>query len=80
MGSYSQYKRKEQDIKQVSGTYGSRATCGSFGGGIWLASYFLDTIVTDEIFSVIFIQSYQQHHTAPDVALTVRTGADLPLG
>jgi len=26
----------------------------------------------DETFSVIFLQSDQQHHTAPDVALTVR--------
>ena len=33
---------------QVSGTYGSRATSGSFGDSIWLAWYFLDTIVSNE--------------------------------
>jgi len=39
---------------------------------IWLAWYFLNTIVTDEMFSVIILQSHQQHHAAPEVALTVR--------
>jgi len=29
------------------------------------------TIVTNETFSAIFLQSHQQHHTAPEVALTV---------
>jgi len=40
--------------------------CGSLG-------YFLNTIVTDETFSVIFLQSHQQHHAAPEVSLTVRS-------
>jgi len=48
-------------LDQGSGTYGSRARCGSFDDSIWLAWYFLNTIVTDEIFSVIFPQSHQQH-------------------
>ena len=56
-----------------SGTYGSRARCGSFDDGIWLAWYFLNTIVTDETFSAIFLQSHQQHHAAQEVALTVRS-------
>jgi len=30
-------------------------------------------IVTDEIFSVIILQNHQQHHAAPEVALTVRS-------
>jgi len=34
---------------------------------------FLKTIVTYEIFSIIFLQSHQQHHAAPEVALTVRS-------
>ena len=41
-------------IEQGLGTYGSRAKCGSFDDGIWLAWYFLNTIVTNETFSVIF--------------------------
>jgi len=41
-------------LGQWSGTYGSRARCGSFEDGIWLAWYFLNTIVTNETFSVIF--------------------------
>ena len=40
-------------LGQGSGTYGSRARRGSFDDGIWLAWYFLNTIVTDETFSVI---------------------------
>jgi len=40
-------------LRQGSGTYGSRARCGSFDDGIWLSWYFLNTIVTDETFSVI---------------------------
>jgi len=32
-------------IDQGSGTYSSRARCGSFDDGIWLAWYFLNTIV-----------------------------------
>jgi len=51
----------------------ARARCGSFDDNIWLAWYFLNTIVTDETFSVIFLQSHQQLHTAPEVALTVRS-------
>jgi len=31
------------------------------------------TIVTDEIFSVIVLQNHQQHHAAPEVALTERS-------
>jgi len=62
-----------EGLKQGSGTCGSRARCDSFDDGIWLAWYFLNTIVTDEIFSVIFLQSHQQHHAAPEVALTVRS-------
>jgi len=34
---------------------------------------FLNTIVTDENFSVIFLQSHQQHYAAPEVVLTVRS-------
>jgi len=30
-------------------------------------------IVTDETFSVIFLQSHQQHHAASEVALIVRS-------
>jgi len=30
-------------------------------------------IVTDETFSIIFLQSYQQHHAALEVALSVRS-------
>ena len=41
-------------IEQGLGTYASRAKCGSFDDGIWLAWYFLNTIVTNETFSVIF--------------------------
>ena len=50
---------------QGSGTYGSRARCGSFDDGIWLAGYFLNTIVTNEtsvIFNIdqyLFLQYYQ---------------------
>jgi len=40
-------------VQQGSGTYGSRARCGSFVDSIWLAWYFLNTIVTNET-SVIF--------------------------
>jgi len=40
-------------LSQGSGTYGSRARCDSFDDGIWLACYFLNTIVTNETFSVI---------------------------
>jgi len=60
-------------LVQGSGTYGSRARCDSFDYGIWLARYFLKTIVTDETFSIIFLQSHQQHHAEPEVALTVRS-------
>jgi len=60
-------------LAQGSGTYGSRARWDSFDDGIWLAWYFLNTIVTDETCSVIFLQRHQQHHAAPDVALTVRS-------
>jgi len=41
-------------LEQGSRTYGSRARCGSFDDGIWLTWYFLNTIVGNEIFSVIF--------------------------
>jgi len=58
-----------QPIDQGLGTYGSRARSGSFDDGIWLAWYFLNTIVTGETFSVIFLQSHQQHHASPKVAL-----------
>ena len=60
-------------LKQGSGTYGSWARCGSFDDDIWLAWYFLNTTVTDITFSAIFLQSHQQHHAAPEVALTVRS-------
>jgi len=36
-------------------------------------SHGIFTIVTDETFSVIFLQSHQQLHVAPEVALTVRS-------
>ena len=62
-------------LHQGLGTYGSRARCrcSSFDHGIWLAWYFLNTIVTEETFSVIFLQIHQQHHAVPEVALTVRS-------
>jgi len=41
-------------VLQWSGTNGSRAKRGSFDDGIWLVWYFLDTIVTNETFSIIF--------------------------
>jgi len=63
--------RASEDLSQGSGSNGSRARCGSFDDDIWLAGYFLDRIFTDET-SVIFLQSHQQHHAAPEVALTVR--------
>jgi len=59
-----------------SGTYGSRARCGSFDDGIWLAWYFLNTIVTNETFCNFpstRLQKHQQHNAAPEVALTVRS-------
>jgi len=40
---------------------------------MWLAWNFPNTIFTDETFSVIFLQSHQQHHAAPEVAFTVRS-------
>ena len=55
-----------QLLDQGSGI--SRARCGSFDDGIWLAWYFLNTIVTDETFSVSFLQSHQQHYAAPEIA------------
>jgi len=45
----------------------------SFDGGIWLAWYFLNTIVMDDTFSIIFLQINQQHDAAPEIALTVRS-------
>jgi len=60
-------------LAQGSGTSGSWARCCPFDDGIWLAWYFLNTIVTNEIFSVIFQQSHQQHYAASEVALTVRS-------
>jgi len=44
----------ENLLEQGSGTYSSWARRGSFDDGIWLAWYFLNTIVTNETFSVIF--------------------------
>ena len=48
-----------------SGTYASRARCGSFDDGFWLAQCFLNTIVTNENFFCNFpssrLQSHQQH-------------------
>jgi len=41
-------------LKQGSGTYGSRARCGSVDDSIWLVWYFLNTIATNETFSIIF--------------------------
>jgi len=38
-------------VEQGSGTYGSRARCGSFDDSIWLTWYFINTIV------VIFYQT-----------------------
>jgi len=63
----------DEKLYQGSGSYGSRAKCGSFHDGIWLTWYFLDMIVRNEIFSVIFLQSHQQHHAAPQAVLTVRS-------
>jgi len=46
--------------------------CGSFDNGIWFAWYFLNTIVTNETFSVIFhlpdckaISNTMQHQESP---------------
>ena len=47
-------KCQEFALNQGSGTYGSRVRCGSFDDGIWLAWYFVNTIDTNETFSVIF--------------------------
>ena len=41
-------------LRQGLGTNGLRTRYGSFDDGIWLAWYFLNTIVTNETFSVIF--------------------------
>jgi len=41
-------------VRSGSETYGSRARCGSFDDGVWLAWYILNTIVTNETFPVIF--------------------------
>ena len=49
----SQQGPQHNSLGQRSGTCGSRARCGSFDDGIWLASYFLNTIVTNETFSAI---------------------------
>jgi len=38
-----------------------------------VARYFLNTIGTNENFSLVFLQSHQQHHAAPEVTLTVRS-------
>jgi len=61
---------------QWSGTYGSRARCGSFDDGISLAWYFLNTIFTNQTFCNFpstRLQSHQKHHAAPEVALTARS-------
>jgi len=51
--AYSLY----EGLNQGSGTYDSRARCGSFDDGIWLAWYCLNTIATDETSAVIFLQT-----------------------
>ena len=56
-------------IRQGSGTYDLRGTRGSFDDGILLAWHFDNMLVTDETFTVIFLQSHQQHHTASEVAI-----------
>ena len=69
-------KAIQHGICQGSGTYGSRARCGSFDDGIWLTWYFLNTIVTNETFCNFpstRLQKHQQHNAAPEVALTVRS-------
>jgi len=40
-------KSPSNPLKQESGTYGSRARCGSFDDDIGLTWYFLNTIVTN---------------------------------
>jgi len=55
MSYYPQYLAViAHNIEQGSGTYGSRARCGSFDDGVWLAWYFLNTIVTSETFPLNF--------------------------
>jgi len=63
------YGTSDYALDQGLGTYGSWARCGSFDDSIWLACYFLNTIVTNESFSVLFLRSHQQHHAAPEVAI-----------
>jgi len=53
-------------LAQGSRTYGLRARCGYHDDNICLAWHFLNTIVTNQTFSVIFLQSHQQHHAAPE--------------
>ena len=54
-------EKKKQGVKdnlgQGSGTYGSRARCGSFDHGIWLAWYFLNTIIRMKLF--LYFSIYQ---------------------
>ena len=67
---------KHEILGQGSETYGSRARCGSFDDGIWLAWYFLNTIFRNETFRNFpptRLQSHQQHHAASEVPLTVRS-------
>jgi len=47
---YDAFMNTAYKLRQGSGTYGSRARCDSFDDGIWLAWYFLNTIVTNEVF------------------------------
>ena len=47
------------ELDQGSGTYGSRARCGSFDDGVWLAWYFLSTIVTNETAVIFHLPEYK---------------------
>jgi len=47
------------DLNQGSGTHGSRARCGSFDDGIWLAWYLFNTIITNETSVIFHLQEYK---------------------
>jgi len=63
----------EQTNKSFKPTSMGSGTYGSFDDVILLARYFVNTIAQEDTFSVIFLQSHQLHHPAPEVALTVRS-------
>ena len=44
---------------QGSGTYGSRARCGSFDDSIWLAWYFFNTIMNEKFSAIFYLPHYK---------------------